>query len=722
MHLDTLLKNISITALFAVVFVPLIIANDFFFPFITGKNFTFRILVEIAFASYVILALRNPQYRPRFSYIAGGLAAFVAVMAIATLLAENPFKAFWSNFERMEGYITVLHLGAYFVALSSLLSSEKQWNRFFTASVIAASLVALYGIAQLLGLFVINQGGVRLDSTFGNAAYLAVYMMLHIFITIFLMLRAQAFSPRMYLLSAALVLEAIALYYTETRGAMLGLVVGGFIAALISLWGKEYPRVRIIASGLLVFIMLFVGTVFVFKESSFIASSGALSRFATISLDAGHTRFTIWDLAFNGFQERPIFGWGQEGFNFVFNKYYEPHLYTQEPWFDRAHNIFLDWLIAGGILGLLGYLSLYAFMLYLIWFGVGHTFSHLERAVLTGLLAGYFVNNIFVFDNIGSYIVFFSLLAFVHAHYAKAREWRVPEREEKMMMTRIAGPVAAVAVVLMFYFGNWSSMQASFDLIRGMIQAPGGYAQNLEYFEKSLGRMNLGLQETREQLMQRALTVQNDANAPLEVKQRFQSAAKREIEQHILDFPGDARIHVFYGSFLRLNGDLEGSVTQLSRAHELSPGKQSIQVELALAQLQTGKPEEALATAKDAYERDTSYEMGTMVYAAILNYANKGAEADALLMKQYGTTAVDHDILIQTYADTKQYKKALALWKGRAEKDPENPEIQAQLARTYAQSGDKAAAIAIIEKLMQKYPEFDTEGKKVIEDIRAGKL
>jgi tetratricopeptide (TPR) repeat protein len=341
---------------------------------------------------------------------------------------------------------------------------------------------------------------------------------------------------------------------------------------------------------------------------------------------------------------------------------------------------------------------------------------------LTGLLAGYFVNNIFVFDNIGSYIVFFSLLAFVHAHFAKAREWRVPDRDEKLMMTRIAGPVAAVSVVLAFYFANWSSMQASFDLIRGMVQVPGGYAQNLEYFEKSLGSMNLGLQETREQLMQRALAVQNDPNTPIEVKQRFLSAAKREIERHILDFPGDARIHVFYGSFLRLIGDLEGSVTQLSRAHELSPGKQSIEVELALAELQTGRLQDALTTARNSYERDMSYEMGRMVYVAILNYAKMTTEADAVLMEHYGTTVVDHDILVQTYTDTKQFKKALDIWKGRAEKNPESPEIQAQLARTYALSGDKASAIRIIEQLMQKYPEFAPEGKKVIEDIRAGKL
>ena len=71
-------------------------------------------------------------------------------------------------------------------------------------------------------------------------------------------------------------------------------------------------------------------------------------------------------MAIKGFIEKPILGWGQEGFNFVFNKYYDPRMYTQEPWFDRAHNTYLDWLIVGGALGLLSYLAI-IFLFYIIY-------------------------------------------------------------------------------------------------------------------------------------------------------------------------------------------------------------------------------------------------------------------------------------------------------------------------------------------------------------------
>ena len=48
--------------LFAVLLLPLYVENDFYFPFITGKNFAFRIIVEIVFAAWILLALLDTQY------------------------------------------------------------------------------------------------------------------------------------------------------------------------------------------------------------------------------------------------------------------------------------------------------------------------------------------------------------------------------------------------------------------------------------------------------------------------------------------------------------------------------------------------------------------------------------------------------------------------------------------------------------------------------------
>ena len=112
--IDKALLWVARIGVFFVPFVPLIIASSLFFPFITGKGFAFRIIVEIIFACYLLLALRRPEFRPKHSLILYGALAFIAVVFLADAFAVNPFKAFWSNFERMDGLVTFLYLCAYF--------------------------------------------------------------------------------------------------------------------------------------------------------------------------------------------------------------------------------------------------------------------------------------------------------------------------------------------------------------------------------------------------------------------------------------------------------------------------------------------------------------------------------------------------------------------------------------------------------------------------------
>ena len=42
MTVNTFLKRLVLVGIFAVPFIPLIVSSGMFFPFITGKNFSFR--------------------------------------------------------------------------------------------------------------------------------------------------------------------------------------------------------------------------------------------------------------------------------------------------------------------------------------------------------------------------------------------------------------------------------------------------------------------------------------------------------------------------------------------------------------------------------------------------------------------------------------------------------------------------------------------------------
>src|SRR3989344_9279283 len=191
MDLNRWLRYSLFAGIFAVPFIPLLVNGNFFFPFITSKNFTFRILVELMLGLWAILAIRDASYRPKFSWLLGALAAFLGVIAIADIFGVNFERSFWSNFERMEGLVTHLHLLAYFLVASSILNTEKLWERFFQTSIGVSIVICFYGLFQVFGFLRINQGGVRVDATFGNATYLAIYLLFSIFITAFLLWRSQ---------------------------------------------------------------------------------------------------------------------------------------------------------------------------------------------------------------------------------------------------------------------------------------------------------------------------------------------------------------------------------------------------------------------------------------------------------------------------------------------------------------------------------------------------
>src|SRR5438067_1555678 len=123
--LKSITRFAALAALFLIPIFPLIVANSYFFPFITGKAFYFRVLVEIAFASWVILAFLDARYRPRLNALSISVTVFAVVALIADLFGVNPIRSFWSNYERMEGWIAVVHLWMFYIVTTSLFGSSS---------------------------------------------------------------------------------------------------------------------------------------------------------------------------------------------------------------------------------------------------------------------------------------------------------------------------------------------------------------------------------------------------------------------------------------------------------------------------------------------------------------------------------------------------------------------------------------------------------------------
>jgi len=710
---------VALGALFLLPITPLIVADGFFFPFITGKAFYLRILIEIAVSAWVVLALLDKEYRPRFSWIGAAVVGFVAWMFIADIFAINVTKAFWSNFERMEGWVLLIHLLGLFFSASAVLRAEKKWRAWFLASLGVSVVVVGYAFLQLSGSLAIHQGAGRIDATLGNSAYLAIYFLFNVFIALWLAL-TEKYSWLKWSLIVLAFIEAVLIFFTETRGAVIGLVLALALATFLTALTTD-KNVRRWALGAFIFILILVGSFYLARDSSFIQNNHVLQRISSISLNDGQTRLTIWRMASKGVLERPLTGWGQEGFNYVFNKYYDPSLYEQEQWFDRAHNAFIDWLSAGGIPAFLLYLSLFGSAFLLLW--KSSQLSRSERIALTAALVGYAVHNLFVFDNLYSYIYFFAILALIDSQVARPIERleRAPLLSAEDGIT-FALPVAAVAAFVLIWFVNISGMQTATKLITAMSPFTEGIKGNIKAFEDLAAHPAFAAQEIREQTVSFAANVMQSKSATDTEKRQIASFAIIEMQKQVEAYPLDAREHVQLSYAYRTIGDSKNALQEIRTAITLSPNKEEFWI-------QAGALEWELGDMKSAQKDfNTAYALGGKLFPVLAVYAaagNIGAgdtpAANKLLTDAYGSTNIDSDVLANAWYRVKDWPQLIALWKSRVARPEASVETWFGFASVYYASGDSASAIATIRTAVAKYPEAAASGDAAIKQIIEGR-
>lgn len=691
--------------LFLVPFIPLVVADgniipNLFFPFITAKAFAFRLLVEIALAGYVLLVLMDKRYRPHFSWTAAIYAGLLVWMTIADALAINPHKAFWSNYERMDGWVTLAHVFALFLILGSVLTVEKLWRKWWMWFLSAAAIVCAYGLFQLAGMADIHQGGARVDASLGNAAYLAVYLLFVTAIALWQGLESKGFLR--YVLFAFAFLSVGIIFATATRGAIIGLVGATALGAVLWMLEAGQKRMRLAAGGVLLGLIVLTGAFFALKESPFIKQDPTLSRIASISISDGSTRFALWDMALKGVAERPVFGWGQEGFNYIFQKYYQPNLYAQEPWFDRAHSTYIDWLTAGGVPALLLFLALLGSAVVALY---RKSVSRPERVILIAALAAYAFQALFVFDNLMSYIGLAALLAAAHAVSSRPikKIEALSETKEDVLAT-VGLPIVGAVFIGLIWMVNVPSIAAAHDLVYGLGYVQSAPDQSLVLFKKAIAQNGFGNQEISEQFTTLAAGVRDRADVPAATRAALLKEALTQMKTETDRIPHDARLRIQYALGLRAAGDVQGALTQSELALAESPKKQTMLMERGYEFWEAGNYAGARDTFVKMYELDESFK-DLAAYAAAGHIAVGEADmGNAILMKAYGTTEVDSDVLVIAYYQAKRYSDLVSVLERHLAVDP-SVNSYLRLASALVLAGRVPEARGVAQQAYAKFPD-----------------
>ena len=337
--------------------------------------------------------------------------AIAAVYLAATVFSISPRISLFGSYQRLQGTYTTLSYLLFFVMVAAHLRKKEQIDRLVTTVILSSLAISIYAVLQKYQIDPIPWGGdtaERVAANLGNAIFVAAYLILAFPLTLGRIvdsftkildennhrLAPQVAGGVVYVFAAAL--QLIAVYFSLSRGPILGLLAGTFfMLVLLSLyWGKRWLTLTTVgaAAALGIFLLVFSIPGGPFDSLRSNENLGRIGNVFQTDGGTGRVRVLIWEGAarLTGFHApleypdgttdsfnflRPFIGYGPETMYVAYNPFYPPELGSLEsrnatP--DRSHNETWDAVVITGWLGLAAeqLVFLTAFFFGLKWLGL----------------------------------------------------------------------------------------------------------------------------------------------------------------------------------------------------------------------------------------------------------------------------------------------------------------------------------------------------------------
>ena len=709
-------------------FAPLVLIKSFFFPFVVPKTIFFRIVIDIVFIFYVLLAVSNPKYRPRITPLTITVLVFILVLVLTSIAGVSFSKSFWSVFERMTGLLTFFHLFAFYIVLTSVFQKRRDWDWILFVSV-------LVGVFMSMFVFTANEAASRGGGTLGNTSFLSACLIFCIFFAIIQLFTKEGIGWKIFY-SASLIVFFIATFFNiePTRGA-IGALAGGILVLVlgylffhywISRGGLSKRAIFILAS---VFVLLCLG----FSQTSIF--KGELQKIS--EMGSFQSRKIVWDIAIEGWKERPLLGWGMENFNIPFAKYFNPELpLTHDMWYDRAHNVIIDTLVMTGVIGLLSYLSLFIVAiigLLMVAPRVKEKKNLLFPVGMIALLATYFAQNFWVFDMISSYIVFFLSLAFIDFLISPRKEESSgkPVFKRNDYLSLVFGTIMMALTLWAFYFGNIQVARASMLTVEGLYTS---FDESIESFQKAISASPISRFEVPEQISTRMVALGSENLENKELLQKGFALAENELKISIEQNPLDYRMRLFLGryydnlyQFTGSSTDLDLAEEVLNKAMELSPRNQQTFWSLGQTKIFQGDYDKAIELMQRSVDLEPKFANShwylglTYKIAGKFDLAAKEIETAAQLGDPWKQDIEDVKQAIDIYKELSDGQKLADLYEigaGLSVQDTTTfAAMLAGMADSNAKIGNREKAKLAAEKLMEIRPDLATSVKSFLKEL-----
>ena len=642
----------------AVLFVPLMVFNSLYFPYIFSKALYFQTLVEILLLVYFWLAWKLPQYRPNFKsplvFLPG---LFVLVLLVTSYFGVDFERSFFSYQERMTGILLWMHFYIWLVIVVGCIKQRAQWMKLVKISLLISLWVGLRALAQKAGFSWAGSQTAVLTGTLGNTIFLGCYAGMHFFLA-GLVFFYEKIKWQKYLAGVIGIFSLYIMFGAGSRGEMLGVGAGILVFLFLEALTIKNLKKRWILVGvglLLVGSFIFLNTQ---RDSAWVKKLpyGIYRLSSAAKLD--QSRILAWGSAWKGFKEKPWTGWGWENFDAPFDKYYDPALTRSglgNTWYDKAHSQVFDLLALSGIFGLLSYLAFYGAYLWraygqkrrltkiLIDNNSPQTGTEIRAMhVLIAAIVAYFVQNLTAFDTPGVMVSFFFILGMTY-HFSgqqaerkmasvpivepiqpviaaklSIKEMRRLERKLEKKQTSSVGVSLPPVLVIILSIGvicvlwwqiNWQPCQASKRFIELWSRRVVEPEATVERFKVILVN-NLF---TRAEFKMKTVELVNERWSDKKLKaDKFKELLQMGIEgmeDNIRESPYSTRYYIYLSQLYAMGADfypeyIDNANQILLEAIELSHGRQEIYYNLAMNYLSRENLEEAEKYARQAFDLD----------------------------------------------------------------------------------------------------------------------
>lgn len=624
--------------LLPLVFIPVVI-----FPFVFSKLIFFQVLVGLTFPAYLALAWMEPSYRPKKHILYFAILAYFIALALSVVFAVDPYRAWWGNQERMNGLFTVLHFFAWLTMTVGIIKTWTQWKILLHYQVVLSAVMAAVAILQRLNpnllLFPASE---RVGGLLDNPIYMAAYQIFNFF---FLALLFWKNPNRNWRIVYAIIfgLDIIAFLLAQSRGALVGLAAGLVAFAVYTALFTSNKKLRYGVFGLLLVVFLGYGTLYLNRTVPFIQNS-PISRFLNFS-GAVQTRLIAWDIAWQGFVERPLTGWGFDNFHILFNLKYNPQSLrfgSYETWFDRSHNTVMDVLSMTGIIGFLTFFGVYGAIFYSTWRAFRKKWIDLPiAAILFSLPVAYFVQNLFVFDHPAgfsmSYLLFALIIAATRGEFVGEKE-AMDERHKEVGHMNAPWTGFIVLTIVMALVVLRTSVNP-FQVSRKSLQANAYFSSNpLVSYQLALEASKTWTPYLDEQsfLLSRnmiSLLASGNSQKVSNWKELYELAKKLSLEE-IDRHPRNTHPRFIFARLAQEAMSLiqtEAPVSEMmyKTAIETSPKRQQLHYGLARLYLMTGNLEPALNVFRNVISFDPDFGEGYWNLGITLMYDKRELETGA---------------------------------------------------------------------------------------------